>query len=143
VLSSSRACGRCSKSRSVSPCNPEAQIPQRLIDVPLESLPHIDEHSVYVAASADRVWEALIASVARPGRIHVLALMGQHRFSRYALIFYAADTAAGPVRLEAETRAEFPGLRGQIYKTLVIRSRAHAVATRSVLRKVQRRAERG
>jgi hypothetical protein len=73
----------------------------------------------------------------------VLALMGEHRFSRYALIFYAADTAAGPVRLGAETRAEFPGFRGQIYKTLVIRSHAHAVVTRSMLRKVRRRAERG
>jgi hypothetical protein len=69
--------------------------------------------------------------------------MGQHRFSRYALIFYAADTAAGPVRLSAETRAEFPGLKGQIYKTLVIRSRAHSAITKSLLRNVRRRAERG
>jgi hypothetical protein len=73
----------------------------------------------------------------------VLALMGEHRYSRYALIFYAADTAAGPVRLSAETRAEFPGIRGQLYRTLVIRTRGHAVVTRSTLRKVRRRAERG
>ena len=73
----------------------------------------------------------------------VLALMGEHRFSRYALIFYAAETAAGPVRLSAETRAEFPGVKGRVYKTLVIGTRGHVIATRSILRNVRRRAERG
>jgi hypothetical protein len=73
----------------------------------------------------------------------VLALMGEHRFSRYALIFYAAETAAGPVRLRAETRAEFPGIRGRVYRTLVIGTRGHAVATKAILRNVRRRAERG
>jgi hypothetical protein len=73
----------------------------------------------------------------------VLALMGEHRFSRYALIFYAAETAAGPIRLSAETRAEFPGLKGRAYRTLVIGTRGHVIATRSILRNVRRRAERG
>jgi hypothetical protein len=73
----------------------------------------------------------------------VLALMGEHRFSRYALIFCAAETASGPVRLSAETRAEFPGVKGRIYRTLVIRSRGHVVVTKSILRRVRRRAERG
>jgi hypothetical protein len=156
-------------------------MPQRLIDVPLESLPHIDEHSIYIAASPDRVWEALVATVAGSGRsrigpplargLHcvanetsgvpgqigstipgfivsrsiapaVLALMGEHRFARYALIFCAADTAAGPVRLSAETRAEFPGMKGSVYRTLVIRTHAHDVVTNAILRKVRRRAER-
>jgi hypothetical protein len=155
---------------------------QRLIDVPLESLPHIDEHSIYIAASPNQVWEALITTVSgtgrsrigaplarrlqcvasetsgEPGRIGstipgfivarsvapaVLALMGEHRFSRYALIFCAADTAAGPVRLSAETRAEFPGVRGSVYRTLVIRTRGHDLVTKAILRKVRRRAERG
>ncbi len=155
---------------------------QRLIDVPLESLPHIDEHSIYIAASPDRVWEALTAVVAGTGRARVgpplarrlhcvacettgepgqigstipgfivsrsvepavLALMGEHRFSRYALIFCAADTAAGPVKLSAETRAEFPGVSGSVYRTLVIRTRAHDFVTKAVLRKVRRRAEHG
>ena len=135
-------------------------MPQRLIDVPLESLPHIDEHSTYVAATPDRVWEALRRDRRRRRRLArraargararlpratrlpasragsarrspalssparcapaVLALMGEHRFSRYALIFCAAETASGPVRLSAETRAEFPGLKGRAYRTLVI-----------------------
>jgi hypothetical protein len=73
----------------------------------------------------------------------VLALMGEHRFSRYALIFCAVETASGPVRLSAETRAEFPGVKGRVYRTLVISSHGHVVATKSILRSVRRRAERG
>ncbi len=69
--------------------------------------------------------------------------MGEHRFSRYALIFYAVETASGPVRLSAETRAEFPGAKGRVYRTLIISSRGHVLATRSILRNVRRRAERG
>ncbi len=72
----------------------------------------------------------------------VLALMGEHRFSRYALIFRIEATAAGPARLSAETRAEFPAARGRVYRTLVIGSRGHVLATRSILRSVRRAAER-
>ena len=156
-------------------------MPEELIDVPIESLPHIDEHSVSVAAPADVVWRSLLdvvcgltagrakAPVAKvlgcaqtehrgePGRIGstvpgfivtravppaVLALMGEHRFSRYALIFRIDETIAGPVALKAETRAEFPGVRGTAYKALVIGSRGHVVATKSILRSVRRRAEK-
>ena len=73
----------------------------------------------------------------------VLALMGEHRFARYALIFCAAETASGPVCLSAETRAEFPGVKGRAYRTLVIDTRGHVVATKSILRNVRKRAERG
>lgn len=72
----------------------------------------------------------------------VLALMGEHRFSRYALIFRIEATAAGPARLSAETRAEFPGPRGRLYRGLVIDTRGHVLATRSILRSVRRTAER-
>jgi hypothetical protein len=72
----------------------------------------------------------------------VLALMGEHRFSRYALVFRIDETLAGPVYLKAETRAEFPGTQGRAYKALVIGSRGHVVATKSILRAVRRRAER-
>jgi hypothetical protein len=73
----------------------------------------------------------------------VLALMGEHRFSRYALIFRITETPAGPVRLSAETRAVFPGRRGGAYRKLVIGSRAHLIATHSILRSIRRAAERG
>ena len=68
--------------------------------------------------------------------------MGEHRFSRYALIFRLTETAAGPVRLSAETRAEFPGVQGRVYRTLVIGSRGHVIATHSILRNRCRRASR-
>ena len=97
---------------------------ERLIDIPIESLPFVDEHSTTVAATPDATWDALLGrrSPARPrgrgaggpraglrrtterrgqpGRIGstipgfvvarsvapcVLALMGAHRFSAYAL----------------------------------------------------------
>ena len=71
----------------------------------------------------------------------VLALMGEHRFSRYALIFRITETLAGPVRLSAETRADFPGGRGRAYRALVIGTRGHVLAVHSMLRSVRRAAE--
>ena len=154
---------------------------QRLIDVPIESLPFVDQLSVDIAASPGAVWEALIEATgeftSRPGGSHaaralgcvytertgepgrigstipgfvvaravhpaVLALMGEHRFSRYALILTVTETSADVVRLGAETRAEFPGPSGTAYRALVIGSRGHVLATKSFLRSVRRRAER-
>ena len=156
-------------------------MPQRLIDVPIESLPFVDEHSTTIAATQEAVWEALLdvtgaissgpgsSRLARalrcvpierrgeagqigstvPGfvvtravRPAVLALMGEHRFSRYALIFTTTEISAGAVRLSAETRAEFPGRSGSAYRALVIGTRGHVLATNSILRAVRRRAER-
>ena len=81
--------------------------------------------------------------VARSIAPAVLALMGQHRFARYALIFRITETPAGPTRLSAETRAEFPGPQGRAYRALVIGSRGHVLAVHSILRSVRRAAERG
>lgn len=71
-----------------------------------------------------------------------LALVGRHRFSRYALVF-RLDSADGGTLLRAETRAEFPGLHGRAYRAMVIGSRMHVLATRRLLDAVKRRAERG
>jgi hypothetical protein len=152
-----------------------------LIDIPIESLPFVDEHTVMVDAGLEQVWDALIRTVGafstgraagpvtralgceqtecygQPGEIGstvpgfvvtrsvrdaVLALMGEHRFSTYALIFRLSPTPAGPVRLSAETRAEFSGPAGRAYRMAVIGTRGHVVATGSILRAVRRRAER-
>jgi hypothetical protein len=78
--------------------------------------------------------------VARAVPPAVLALLGQHRFSRYALIFRIEKTDAG-VRLRAETRAEFPGTKGRAYRGMVIGTRGHVLVTRRVLNAVKRRAE--
>jgi hypothetical protein len=81
--------------------------------------------------------------VTRSVRPAVLALVGEHRFARYALIFRIDETLAGPVRLRAESRAEWKGRRGRAYRALVIGTRGHVVATQSILRSVRKRAERG
>ncbi len=156
-------------------------MPQRLIDVPLESLPFVDEHSLAVTATPEAVWDALLETLPRfssgprgervagilgctpsersgalgrigstiPGfivtrsvRPAVLALMGEHRFSRYALVFRISETPLDPVLLSAETRAEFPGRKGRVYRGAVIGTRGHVVVTTGILRGVRRRAER-
>lgn len=67
----------------------------------------------------------------RPGRL--LALSGQHRFSRYALTFVLEGDL-----LRAETHAVFPGLLGRLYRAAVIGSGGHGVVTRRLLRQVAR-----
>jgi hypothetical protein len=156
-------------------------MPRRIIDIPIESLPFVDEHYVEIAASAEQVWDALISVMSgvtegrsgeplaralgcaqteaegEPGEIGstipgfvvtrsirpaVLALMGQHRFSRYALIFSIVEKPSGLVLLGAQTRAEFPGRRGRVYRGLVIGTRGHVLVTTRILRAVRKRAER-
>ena len=130
--------------------------------------PFVDEHATTVAAPPDRVWAALEqyadrvleraagSTVARllgtdpPGGFRVaarepgrrLALDGRHRFSRYRLEFLLDDAPAGGTRLRARTLAAFPGVRGQVYRTLVIRSRLHVLAVRRMLARVRDAAER-
>ena len=69
--------------------------------------------------------------------------MGEHRFSRYALIF-RIDEPPRPARLGSAPRPgrSSPARRGRVYRTLVIGTRGHVLATRSILRSVRRRAER-
>ena len=69
-----------------------------------------------------------------------LALGGSHRFSRYALIFTLIDRN-GQTQLAARTRALFPGLRGRVYRALVIGSGGHRVLLTRMLRGVRRAAE--
>jgi len=68
-----------------------------------------------------------------------LELRGQHRFSRYSLIFELVSDGAR-CSLRARTRAEFPGLIGPVYSALVIGSGAHRVIVRRLLRNVADRA---
>lgn len=161
--------------------NGKPEMPSRIIDVPIESLPFVDEHYIEIAAKPEEVWDALMrvvsgmgdgrsgAPMARalgceetaaegetgeigskiPGfvvtrsvRPAVLALMGQHRFSQYALIFTILEKPSGLMLLSAQTRAVFPGRKGRAYRGLVIGTRGHVVATTSILRRVRKRAER-
>jgi hypothetical protein len=81
----------------------------------------------------------VVARVVEPA---VLALEGQHRFSRYGLVFRLEPTKDERTLLRAESRAQFPGILGRIYKLLVIGTRGHVLAVNSMLRGIKRRAER-
>jgi hypothetical protein len=152
----------------------------RTIEVPVDSLPPVDEHSVEIAAGPERTWEALVATLPRafdtrlarrgarllgctdreahgepsmigstlPGfvvsrsvRPSTLALLGEHRFSRYALVFRIDELGSTRSRLSAETRAEFPGVSGRAYRALVIGTHGHVRAVRRILRAAQGRAD--
>jgi hypothetical protein len=71
-----------------------------------------------------------------------LALEGEHRFSRYALIFHLEALPGERSRVRAETRAAFPGPHGRAYRALVIGTGGHALVVRRLLRAVAARAER-
>jgi hypothetical protein len=71
-----------------------------------------------------------------------LSLTGGHRFSSYALIFRLDERSEGRTVLRAETRADFPGLKGSIYRAAVIGTRGHVLVTRRLLGAVKQRAER-
>lgn len=72
----------------------------------------------------------------------MLALLGEHRFSRYGLIFRIDLLPGERSRIRAETRAEFPGFRGRFYRLAVIGTRGHVFMVNSLLRRIKRRAER-
>jgi hypothetical protein len=71
-----------------------------------------------------------------------LALAGSHRFSTYALVFHLDDLGPDRTRVRAETRAEFPGLKGSAYRAMVIGTRMHVLVTRRMLSATKRSAER-
>jgi hypothetical protein len=132
------------------------------------ALPYVDELAIEVEAEAGEAWEAIEVVAERSfsrgaapllvrllgcedaNGFHVaqseppqeLALAGRHRFARYLLTFRIDPLGPGRCRVRAETRAEFPGLRGSAYRALVIGSRGHVLATRRLLAAVKRRAER-
>ena len=71
-----------------------------------------------------------------------LALVGNHRFSDYALIFRLDEGDDSGTTLRAETRAAFPGLKGRAYRAAVIGTRMHVLVTRRLLAATKRSAER-
>lgn len=133
-----------------------------------DELPYVDEHAVRIAASRELVWTALQRYVATSLRIapgsplvrilatepsagfevsesvpvERLTLVGRHRFSQYMLAFELTDltdgATDGATQLRAQTYAAFPGLRGRVYRALVIGTRAHLVSTNHVLRSIRR-----
>ncbi|HEX4304440.1 MAG TPA: hypothetical protein VHZ54_00245 [Solirubrobacterales bacterium] len=72
----------------------------------------------------------------------LLALRGSHHFSDYELAFRLEPLGGVRTRLVAETRAEFPGVKGRAYRALVIGTRMHVLVVRRVQRGVAKRVER-
>jgi hypothetical protein len=131
---------------------------------PAAGLPHLDDHELHIDAPSAAVFRALKqyvdASLARadghlvarllgtdppsgfavveevPDRL--VRLAGQHRFSRYQLVFELDVVPDGTV-LRASSYAEFPGLHGRAYRAAVVGTRGHVVATRHLLEQVRRR----
>jgi hypothetical protein len=127
-------------------------------------LPFVDEQAVTVPAARDVVWAALegqlVPSLRLPGGslrarllgteppggfepahsdpLERLVLVGRHRFSTYRLELALDDVAPGTTRVRALTYAAFPGLRGRVYRALVIGPRAHVLATRRILWELRR-----
>lgn len=71
----------------------------------------------------------------------LLTLAGHHRCSRYTLLF-RLDVRDGRTRCRAETRARFPGWRGQLHRAAVLGTGGHRFAVIWMLRAIKRRAER-
>ncbi len=80
--------------------------------------------------------------VARSVAPVMLALMGQHRYSSYALVIRIDLLPGQRCRVRLETRALFPGAKGRLYRLGVLGTRGHVVAVRSILRSVRKRAEK-
>jgi hypothetical protein len=131
-----------------------------------DELPFVDEHHIRIPAPRERVWRTLRRHVDSSLGVRArnpltwilgtepragfeierevprqqLSMVGRHRFSRYRLVFDLSDLADGETQLSALTYAEFPGLRGRVYRALVIGTRAHVVATKQILRSIRRTA---
>jgi hypothetical protein len=87
--------------------------------------------------------EAMVGfRVARAERPSLIALEGEHRFSRYTLTFQIEPSDGSSCIVTAETRATFPGRAGRIYRKAVIGTGAHVIVVRRLLSSIKRRAER-
>ena len=71
-----------------------------------------------------------------------LALAGRHHFSDYLLVFRLDELAPDRTRIRAESRAAFPGVRGAVYRMLLLGTGGHVLVTRRMLAAVKRNAER-
>ncbi len=73
----------------------------------------------------------------------MLALAGRHRFSQYAVVFRIDLLPGQRSQVRLETRAEFFGRKGRLYRAGVVGTRGHVLVVNRMLRAIKRRAESG
>ena len=120
----------------------------------MERLPYIDEHAITVEANREDTWSALLRVMCRdphdPSTVPTgfvldevrapdrFALKGRHPFAVYRWVFEldSAPDDRPRTRVLALTWADFPGVRGKIYRALVIGTGGHRVAVRWTLKRI-------
>ncbi|SOX51977.1 DUF2867 domain-containing protein [Mycobacterium ahvazicum] len=118
----------------------------------MERLPYIDEHAITIDADREETWSALLRVMCRdprdPFTVPIgfvldeareperFALVGRHLFAVYRWVFVLEAGNAGRTRLRATTWAVFPGVRGRIYRALVIGTGAHRVVAHATLKRI-------
>jgi hypothetical protein len=120
----------------------------------MERLPYIDEHAIAVEANREDTWSALLRVLCRdphdPSTVPIgfvldearptgrFALKGRHPFAVYRWVFEldSAPDDRPRTRVRALTWADFPGMRGKVYRALVIGTGGHRVAVRWTLKRI-------
>jgi hypothetical protein len=127
------------------------------------SLPLLDEHSATIQASRSAVWPAVrryahglarsdhavldrvLGTEPRSGfelaeevEGQRVVLTGRHRFARYRLVFQLNAESSSATKVSVLSFAAFPGIRGRIYRGLLMGTRGHVLAVRRMLRTIQR-----
>jgi hypothetical protein len=118
----------------------------------MERLPYIDEHAITMAANREETWSALLQVMCRdprdPSTVPAgfvldearaperFALKGRHPFAVYRWVFELDEESAHRTRLRALTWADFPGVHGKVYRSLVIGTGAHRIVVRRTLKRI-------
>jgi hypothetical protein len=71
----------------------------------------------------------------------MLALAGRHRYAQYAMVFRIDLLPGQRSQVRLESRAQFLGRKGRIYRVGVIGTRGHVLFVNRMLRAVRRGAE--
>lgn len=71
----------------------------------------------------------------------MLALTGEHKYAKYAVVFRIDLLPGQRSRVRLETRAQFAPGKGRLYKAAVLSTRGHIIIVNRMLRSIKRRAE--
>ena len=118
----------------------------------MEQLPYIDQHAIRVPADRVTTWSALLRVMCRnpndPSTVPAgfvldqatpherFALKGRHPFAVYRLVFEIGEEGPQRTVVRALTWADFPGVKGRIYRALVIGTGGHRVVVRQMLKRI-------